>query len=280
MSSFQRTIKYIAVAFAVMLAVTIISGIASTAYMFIQAFSDHDNSKSKATVDYSESFTGVKKINIENSSGNLIIKTGDQFLVEAENVSEDFNAKLNAGGTLTITDRREFEFLWFNVNGFHNPNSKITVYLPSDFIAQETELSTGAGTVTVENLNTERLIISAGAGNVNGSGLTAERVIIDGGVGNIDLQDVNFSDADIDCGVGNLTIDGILLGKTKIDCGVGSVALDLQGHINDYDLEVDSGMGTIRLNGEKILDDYETDNNADNRIKIDGGMGNVTINIK
>ncbi len=280
MNSLQRTIKYVAIGFAVFLAVVIVAGIANLAFAVISAVSGGVNYYNDKTVDYTDSFFEVRSLDIDNSTGKLIIKTGNEFKVEGKDVSEGFSAKVSSDGTLEISDdESRFEFLWFDFNGFNNPNSKITVYLPEDFIARDTLIDTGAGTVNMEGLHTEYLMISAGAGSISGSNITAEEVEIDGGIGSVTFTDINFEDADFNCGVGNLKIDGILLGETTLDCGVGNVDLNLAGDVDDYDLEVDSGVGTIRLNGKKVSDEYETDKNAPNFIEISGGVGDVSIDI-
>ena len=280
MSSFQKTIKYMAIGFAIFLAVVIISGIANAGFAVVSAITGGIGHVNKETMDFTDTFTGVKSLDIDNATGKLTIKTGETFQVEAENVSKHFEARVSSDGTLTISENtRSTGFLWFNFNGFDNPNSKITIYVPAGFVAERTEIETGAGTVSVEGFKTEKLTISAGAGNINGDEIVAEEVTIDGGVGTVTLNNVDFTDADFDCGVGNIDIQGILRGDSELDCGVGDVKLDLLGNVDNYDLKVDSGVGTIRLNGEKLSDEYETDKNADNSIVIDGGVGNVQIDI-
>jgi DUF4097 and DUF4098 domain-containing protein YvlB len=280
MSSFQKVVKYCAIGFAILLVITIVSGIANAVFAIGGAVShgfrwDRDVKK----VDFSESFSNVESLEIHHSTGNLKIVTGETFKVEAEDVSEEFEAKVNNSGKLIITEKNDFGFLWFNFNGFNNPNSRITIYLPADFVAEKVNIETGAGSVNVDDLTTEELIVSAGAGNIVGSNISAEEVRIDGGVGNLDFTNVNFHDLDLDCGVGNLKIEGILTGKNKIDCGVGKVELKLTGNVNDYKLDVDSGIGTVRLNGEKLKNSYNANQGADNFIDIDGGVGEVRIEI-
>jgi hypothetical protein len=293
MSSFQKVIKYCAIAFAILLGIGIISGIANAAFAIVSVVSgvsnhnnfnfnfNNNNSKNEKTIDFSETYSDVTSLDLDNATGELKIRIGDTFKVEAENVSENFEAKVNSNGKLTIRENRnKIEFFWFQFDGFNSPNSKITVYLPVDFVAEEAKINTGAGTVSVEGLKAEYLLISAGAGNISGSNLVADEVKIEGGVGNVNFSDVNFADADFDCGVGNLYIEGVLLGENKIDCGVGEVDLDLKGDVDDYDLDIDSGVGTVRLNGEKIRDSRNSNSGADNSIKVDGGVGNVKINIE
>lgn len=278
MSSFQRTIKYCAIAFAAFLAITIITGIVSAVVSIGSAVSgEHAWNSDRKTIDFSENFTGVEGLDIDVSSGELTIKSGDTFRVEAENVPDSFEAKVSGNGTLTVNeDKDSVHFLWFNFGGFGHLKSKITLYLPADFIADYTDINTGAGKITIEALHTQDLIVSAGAGDVYGSHVVADEVSIDGGVGNVNLTDISFRNADLNCGVGNLKIEGELLGDNKIECGVGDVDLELEGNEEDYDLNVDSGVGTVRVNDEKISGRYNNDN-ADNSIDINGGIGNVRI---
>ncbi|MDF2941225.1 MAG: putative rane protein [Herbinix sp.] len=282
MSSFQRVIKYCAIAFAIMLTIGIVSGIAHAAFALVSVVSgDTFSREDRNTIDFNETYADVKSLDIENATGDFKIKIGETFKIEAQDVSESFDAKVDGNGELTIREsKNRGNFFWFNFGGFDSINSKVTLYLPANFVAEEAKIDSGAGSVTIDSLKTDYLFISAGAGNINGRDMTAEEVKIDGGVGNVNLNEVNFNDADFDCGVGNLNIDGILVGNNKIDCGVGEVDLSLKGNIDDYDLDIDSGVGTIRVNGEKISESDRRNNSAANSIKVDGGVGNVKIDIK
>lgn len=289
MSDGQKVIKYCAIAFAILLAVGIISAIAELAFDVVDAVSGEVSwnedykgwNKKEKTMNFSQNFTNVESIDIENSAGKLVIRTGEQFRVEATNVSEHFKAEVNGSGELNISDNNKgINIPWLHIKGFNGRNSTITLYVPAQFIAKKARIDTGAGNVSVEGLNADYLYISAGAGNIEGSGLRAEKAKIDGGVGAVNLSDVNFNDADFDCGVGNLDIDGILTGKTKVDCGVGEVDFNLKGNVNDYDLDIDAGVGSVRLNGESVKHSYQSNNDAPNDIVVDGGVGNVRINIE
>lgn len=282
MSSVQRVIKYCAVGLAVFFAVIIISSIVSIAFAVVKCVSGEGFSFgnwNENTVDFTETFTDVESLNIDNSTGELNIKIGNEFKVEAENVSESFKATVKNNGTLTVTEDDGLRFLWFSLDGFCSPNSKVTVYVPADFIAKETKIDTGAGNVYVENLQSEYLYISTGAGNINGSDLVAQDFYVDGGVGNVKLDNVNFTDAEFDCGVGNLNISGVLAGETKIDCGVGDIDLNLEdANVMNYGYDMDCGIGSIKINGDKVSGTYKQNNASDNLIKVDGGVGDVKIN--
>jgi DUF4097 and DUF4098 domain-containing protein YvlB len=254
-------------------------GVTTKSHIFSGRNSSEEHGK---LVDFDSDFVGVKSLNIDNSTGELRIETSDSdtFRVEARNVFEDFEAALKNDGELYVTDNKsEFQFFGLHINGINNPNSKITIYIPEDFYAEEVKIDSGAGSVRIDRLNTEYLYISAGAGNIKADNVTASEVKMDGGVGSVNFSDVNFTDADIDCGVGNLTISGVMLGDNKFDCGVGSVDLDLTGDIADYDLDIDSGVGSVRVNGRKVQDNELRNRSAANSIEVDGGVGGVTIDI-
>jgi DUF4097 and DUF4098 domain-containing protein YvlB len=208
------------------------------------------------------------------------IKTGDICQVEASDITESCEAKVTGDGTLKVSDTQDgFQFLWFHIGDFDNPDSRITVYLPADFLAEDVNVNSGAGTVSIESLHVEKLAISAGAGSITGKNLSADQVKVEGGIGSIKLQDVNFTDTDLNCGVGSMNISGQLNGRNKVECGIGGVNLDLTGNVDDYDIHVQSGIGAVRLNGSKLSENYTTDHNADNSITVDGGIGDVNINI-
>lgn len=292
MNSLQRLIKYCAVTLAVILAIGIIAfivnvviGIASftsgrvttRSHSFTRNYSSKEGSK---LVDFEGDFDEVKSLNIDSSTGELRIETGDTFRVEASNVLEGFEAEVKSNGELYVTDNRSgFHVFGFHINGINNPNSKITIYLPEDFYAGEVKIKSGAGALKIDRLSTEYLSISAGAGNINANNVIADKVKVEGGVGTINFEDVHFTDADLSCGVGTLNINGVMLGDNQLDCGVGSVHIDLTGDVSDYDFDIDSGVGSIRVNGEKVRDNELRNRSAANFIEIDGGVGDVTIDI-
>lgn len=276
MSSSQKTVKYIAMALAVLLAFFIISGIASAAMAVLSLVSGESSvfSNDKDN-DFSQTFTGVKSLQVDNSTGSLRIQVGDTFKVEAKDVSKHFEARITGDGKLIVSEDDESNWI-FHIG---NPDSRITITLPSDFVAEEAKLNTGAGSVVINALKAQYLFISAGAGSIKGSNLTAEEVKIEGGVGSVKLEKVYFKDASFECGVGSLDVKGVLIGDNTIECGIGKVDLRLEGEVEDYRLEVDAGLGNVKLNGKKISNSYQSNSNAKNKIRIEGGIGSVDLRI-
>ncbi|MDF2541881.1 MAG: putative rane protein [Herbinix sp.] len=280
MNSFQRVVKYCAIAFAVVLAVGIISGIVSATIAVVSGIGSGFSSNEEDRKNFAENFSDVERLDINNSTGTLEIKTGDTVRVEAENVRESFRAKVTGNGTLEIESDNNF-IDW--INGFLNGNNpfkgeKITVYLPEELLLEKAFIDCGTGNVTIEKLNTERLELNAGTGNMKASDIVAQKADIDGGVGNIDLMNVSLTDAEIDCGVGEMEIDGEILGHSSIDCGVGNVDIKLDGRYEDYDLDVESGLGSVYINGERVKETKKSNSqNDDLSLEVDGGLGNIRL---
>lgn len=272
MNTFQRIIKYAAIAFAVFLTIAILTGIVGALTGVISIF----NGKEESRIDYSKEFSGIEQLDINHKLGKLNVKTGSGFKVEATNVSDRFRAEV-VNGTLVI-DEPDFArwFKWLN-KGRTRMKSIVTVYVPEDFNAKRIKIDSGAGQINLEDLSAQRLIINAGVGDVYGKGIKAMRVDADGGVGNISLVDVDLTDVDFDCGVGNINIEGQILGKSEFDCGVGSVNIKIKGAREDYALKVSAGLGRVRVNDQKVSGEYNDSYRADNTIKIDGGVGDVDI---
>jgi len=281
MNNFQKVVKYCAMGFAALLAALIIYSIATALSAVFSLISGGAFSwKHIETTDFSQTYKRVDSLDISNAVGELIIKEGDSFKVEAENVSKNFKAKVTGNGKLQIRDTRNFKFLWFEFGPFKSSNAKIMVYLPSDFVADDVEIDMGAGTLYIEKLSTKELDISAGTGKVEGKNLTADKVKIEGGVGTVKLSNVHFSNVDFECGLGEFVVDGVLLGKIDLECGIGRVELNLKGDVNDYNFEVDSALGKILLNGERINKLRQKSKEADHRIRIEGGVGSVEIKME
>lgn len=291
MSELQKVIKYVAMGFAIFLAVSIISGIITAVVHVTGYFSDNGGE----TVDIVKEFDSVRDIRIEMKAGELNIKegTGDKIYVEVVNAREDFEVNLSSNGSLVIKDKKEF-FRFINFDG--SRKTVVTVSLPKDFVAERMNVEAGAGGIkisdvranrlsidlgagntNIKNIRVDKLDMNAGAGNIYGTNLYAEDVDIDGGVGNITLEEVEFYNTDVDSGVGNVEIAGLLYGKNEFDGGVGETRLRIANSSDAYRVRVEKGLGSIRINGEKYSNVNWNNTTAENSIFAKGGVGNIII---
>lgn len=282
MSSFQKVIKYGAITFAIVLAIGIITSIVSAAVgVFSFVTGNVGLGMRKGYVErFNEShkFDNVKSLDIDISAGSLEILRGEDFSVEANDVSKDFNIDLSRNGTLKIREKhRGRRFFWLDFNVRNSISTEIRVYIPEDYKLDTTSIDAGAGKVMIEALNTEKFRVSAGAGMIDGYNIIADNASIDGGIGSFTMENVTFKGMDLNCGVGKVFLEGAFEGDNKIDCGVGELDIEIRGNVDDYDIKIDNGLGQVRLNGERISREYRKNNNKFDSFDIDGGVGSVNI---
>lgn len=267
MTSTQKIIKYCAIAFALFLSVSIISGIVSAvaSLSFIsggkQAVGDM---KTRAISDT------VEDLEIDLAAAQLEIVTGDTFSLETNHKYLRID---NASGQLKIKETRQ-------IIGLHSPKAQVILTIPKDYTFKKAEISTGAGTVKMDALSAEKLTLDLGAGEVNIDKLTAAgRAKINGGAGQLNINGGSLANLDFDMGVGEVTLVSALTGDVKINYGVGELNLTLIGSAADYRIELDKGIGEALLDGQKMADDTVY-GQGENFLEIDGGVGSMNIRFK
>lgn len=266
MKETQRIIKYIAMAFAIFLASTIvfsiIAGISSIDFIF------NGNGENITTdlTSYNLEDNDLAYLDINIKSANLIIKKGDNLLVETNNkyisVRQDQNR-------VSITEKNHG---WFNAY-----TGDLIVYIPSDLLFDETNIGTGAGKITINTLNTKKLRFELGAGKVEIETLNVtNEATIHGGAGSITINNGILNNADFELGVGEFQLTSILNGDTSIESGVGSVTLNIVGLADNYKFKVDKGIGSVNVNGTELGDNsiYGTGTQL---IDLDGGIGSIKV---
>ena len=255
MNEFHKIIKIGAIILAIFIIVLIINGI----FMFANMFINDDNDNNIVQV-----YENINDIEIDLNNSNLIIKRGEEFKVEANNVSNSFKVKKN-NATLKIEESN----FWF----FNNNAGEVIVYVPSNI--DELNIDTGAGKITVDDIYASKFELDSGAGVVSVSNSNFDRTNIDGGTGTIDVLNTTLSNLDLDVGVGEVNINGEILGNSKIDCGIGEVNLTLLGGESLYKLDIDSGIGDIKINDANFNDTIY--GNGSNKVEIYGGIGSINI---
>lgn len=215
--------------------------------------------------DFNQTYDeNISKLNINVDAGEIIIKEGDSFKIEANNIDENrFKSE--------ITDNSwEVEYLQFKsfFNNFlfnkFSHNSKIVIYIPSEVMMEKFTIELGAGKGDVEKLNTKYIEANIGAGSLVIDNLYSEK-------------------SNITCGAGEININGEMIGYNKIDNGVGSIELNLIGAEKNYNYKYDIGIGEVKINNvtySNKSDGNYLNNNANNDFDIDCGVGSIKIDIK
>lgn len=267
MTGWQKTVKYLAMAFAIFLSVSIISGIcggiASLSFLFGHSNGGGQMQNYPVRGD-------VKELIIDISAADLSIETGDDFRVESNH--KYLNVKESDGKLFISEDRNGF---LSNAEGTH-----LYIYIPEDMHFTYAEVNTGAGSVKIDELSTDVIELELGAGEVQIGKLTAEkRAEINGGAGELTIRDGLLHNMELDMGVGELNLTGRILGKSSLDYGIGEAGVTLLGTEEDYQVKLDKGIGEATLEGESMRDD-SVYGSGDNQIEIDGGIGELHITFR
>lgn len=268
MSGMTKTIKYLAIAFALFLAFSIISGIMYSVLSLSNVFNDNDNQAIAEELHDLEINDNTLLLDIDVLGSNIIIKQGDVFKAETNNKY--------------IKTKQDKNRLYIEESGhkwFHNSNnSELIIYVPNNFVFDAVSVETGAGKVNVERLTTKKLYFDLGAGKAKINNLMVlEDAKIDGGAGEISIDAISINDLDLDMGMGKLSLKSKLTGKNKIDSGVGELNLSIVGSLEDYEITLDKGVGSATLDGKTMIDE-STYGSGMNKLDIDGGVGSININ--
>lgn len=263
MTKLQKAIKYLAMAFAVCLTVSIIGGILSTVSLFGRLFSG-DNMTEEMKI-YSVS-AEIHNLKIRINAADLYIREGEAFSVE----SNLKHLKVEEKGDLLIVE--ETQKFGRNDNG-----AVLTVYIPAGAVFENIDLTAGAGRVTADALSSDTLHLVLGAGDVSVKSLTATKSAdLEGGAGRITISGGMLNDMDLEMGVGQLNLTSALTGHCQLDLGVGETNITLIGTKEDYKLELEKGLGNISVEG-KELSEYSSIGNGSNIVEISGGIGSIHV---
>lgn len=279
----QKVIKYLAIAFAIFLIITIISAILSGAYALVNVFG-LINGKDRPVLsenykviaeakDYIQEEFNPKSIDIELSATELQIKIADKFKIETNNPE----IKYKEDNGIKIVENEEHK-LWFIGKDF---DSKLILYLPENKEGYEKiKINAGAGKIIIDQLNTKKFELEQGAGKVTIENLiVSDEAKIEGGAGEISIKSGRIKDLRLNQGVGKTSIKAELLGNTNIDSGIGALYLDLGLEKESYRFNIKKGIGKVTVNDEKIGSDLIV-GEGENYIKIDGGIGSINIKTK
>ena len=266
MTTFQKIIKYLALAFALFLSISIITGICSALFMVANLF----GAKTEAETVNRAIGSDFTSISINISAAELEISTGDKFAVETNH--KYLKCEEN-DDILKISETKSFF-------ASHPKGMKVILTIPKDKIFDYADIRAGAGSVTIDELSSNMLNIDLGAGELIAQRLDAlYNAEIDGGAGSVTIKGGHLSNADIDMGMGELNLTSKLSGKSSIDYGVGETNLVLIGEEYDYKIKLDKGIGKAMIDSRKMSDD-SVYGAGENYIEIDGGIGTLNISFE
>ncbi len=264
--TFQKVVKYCAIALAVFIIVSIFVGIASAV---LSVFGVSDAVGEMKTYELSGE---MQNLDVEISAADFKITEGDTFSVKSN--LKDLSVDLS-GGTLKIEDKIKSFFSIFGKNNYNGAVLEIT--LPKNFTFVTIEIETGAALVEIDSLRANEIELKLGAGQVDIKNFTALRsASVEGGAGEFNILGGEIADLDFEMGVGECNIKAKLTGSADIDLGVGEANLTLLGSESDYEIKFSKGLGSISYNGRDV-ENNQTIGDGAVFIDIDGGIGALKV---
>ena len=281
MNTNQNWIKYLAMAFGLVLALGIISSIVNGGVAIMRGFGMLEKNIEINELDgnnFQQDFTGeLKFIDINFNAGSLQLQSGDVFRVEGVNLPKSLRVSFE-NGSLVIEDPNNINILPNLFGKNQSPNLIVTI--PHDTHLKKLELEIGAGRAELSQITTDELTIKQGAGEIVANQLKADSGKLNGGAGAVCFTDTQLNDFELKGGVGLIDIEGLITGELEIDCGVGQTSLDINGQVDDYFITADQGVGPITINGQSISETGTGSKSAPHRIDIDGSVGPVKITFR
>jgi len=267
-SSFQRVIKYFAIAFAVLIIFNLVTSIIYGINMVENIFSKDktsDGNLEKVDIDDDYSILDIEVTNVD-----ILVKNGDNFKIEKD--SDDVRVR-EVGNKLLITEK---DYGLFE----EKRESELVVYVPEDYVFDSISIENGAGRVDVDYLKTKEIELDLGAGKVNLNKIdVSDEMSIDGGAGEIIINDGYVNDLDLDMGIGKVELNLSLTGNSEINAGVGEIFLTLLDDSNNYRINVNKGVGTVMI-ADSEMSDGSHYGDGNNIINIDGGIGNIKVDFR
>lgn len=268
MNGAQKAVKGFALAFAVVIMVSVLSVMVGAGVILERVFSGRevgDGGWTDETIIEVEEWE-ISELRIELKSTSLRIEQGEEFQVVAD--EEVIGVRQN-GKTVYVEEKERGWWGWWGDIG-----GEVKVVLPKADL-EKVALDMGAGAVYANGVVAEEMELDLGAGRAEFDGLkVTRRIKIDGGAGLLIMKNAELKNLDLDMGVGKVEVESVLRGDSKISAGVGKLELTLVGEEDDYKVKFDQGLGSLSQEGIS-LDNPE----GKNLVEIDGGVGAIDIRL-
>ncbi len=266
MTKFQKIIKYLAMALAIFLSVSIVSGVVG-ALGFVFGFFGNDAVSDNITT-YAVT-SDIHELKIEIGAADFTIEQGENFSVES---NLKYLSVEDKNGMLRIQETKNFAGTY--------KNALLRLYIPADTMFETVDISTGAGKFTVDYLCANHIDFELGAGEVTINTLIANvQAEIEGGAGKITILDGALCNLDLEMGIGQLNLTSALRGGSSLHFGIGESNITILGKKDAYRLDIEKGIGSITVDGKNVSN-MEVLGNGSNPIQISGGVGSINIQFK
>lgn len=242
---------------------------------------DKERTRDSSNFIYKEENLAAFK-NIEVMLGTL-----DLEIVEAKayGIEVDYNKNTKVtynvvGDTLRVEqdDYRGINIGLFDFRNDIGNQGKVTIFVPTNTVLEEVDISGGVCFKKIRNINMERLELKEGVGETEFENVSITKATIMSGVGDITGSNMKCEDIKIAGGVGDVDLEGTF-GDMDITGGVGDVEIETSRAEKVYNYSIIKGLGSISINDKdaEFFKNIEQRNGSDYTIKIRGGVGDVEV---
>ncbi len=280
MTPLQKIIKYGAVGFAIYLCLMIISMtiFVITAIFGITTGMEIFNQNSQNTAmltKWEQEYENITSLDIDLEICKLTIKKGEKLKVEASNVTQDFECKVEQN-ELKIKETPKSR--WF-FNQLNEAVAEVIIYVPETLELREAKIETGINETNMEYLKAEKVDIQMGLGKSQIQELIAGNAKIEAGAGESKIENSQIESLKLQTGLGSLKLTSKILKNADIDCGMGKVEIDLIGKPEDYQVKAETGLGSFKVNGKQVSDN-QVIGEGNSIIKVEAGVGETVVNLQ
>jgi hypothetical protein len=225
MNTAQRVIKYIAIAFAALLSVSIIAGLIFAGLGLVTATKLISKN---SHVDISCEADESPCLEVALAASELVIKKGEKF--SAETTYNKVEIK-QVDDKMVITE-----------NGgsiFGDYNRTTTVYVPEDMEFTKVGISGGAGRIYVESIRAKEMEVSLGVGETVFEKLEANKAKFSTGIGRVDINLASSDDVyaiKVDRGIGEIKFNGNGV-SSNTTIGNGDKRIEISGGIGELNIK-------------------------------------------
>lgn len=161
-----------------------------------------------------------------------------------------------------------------------NLSGSIFLYVPASYYFEKATLDLGAGSMTVEELQTDNLEANVGAGKMDFVRLNAGQATLDCGAGQITVEELNSREAEVSVGMGSVRLTGDVTERLTGECSMGELKATLVGEQNDFNYDLSCGMGEMKVGEDSyngMAQEKKIDNHADKNMQLECAMGSVKV---
>lgn len=209
----------------------------------------------------------VRKLDMELDFGTLYIEPsqGDDIEVEMNyrSVWGNYSRRIDCileEDTLKIQDSVQKSVL--KLFTCESKDATLVVRIPEGKVFEEVELDIGAADVVVKTeFRSGETDITIGAGHMTLSG-------------------VETGELDLECGAGQMELRDVTARNISTECGLGQITMDVNGAEEEYNYEIECGIGRVAVGDSEysgLGNSKKINNGADQNMSIDCGVGEVVV---